>query len=250
MGVNAVSDDEGEADDGLSGIGDEIQQQQCMAPTNSDRSSSYQADYNTAIQPEWEQELNEYLRSPPPPELPSWRNLRLSEMTPDKFRLVLLPHILAAWEGHCFCANPAYQKLLSFNFDDYRIGPAALVDAEILIEELVRKKFDPRGQPTERRPDWIQTYACPKCGATCNVLYAEYSIHVSRSVVIHESQFQPASEGLYVLGFFGHVTLPELKRIKDFRFALTVEEFMDQFAAPDAVVRPLSWLRRFFKPRQ
>jgi hypothetical protein len=171
-------------------------------------------------------------------------------MTPEKFRSLLLPHIFAAWEEHCFCSNPAFQKLLSFNFDDYGIGPATLLDAEILIEELVRKRFYQRGQATERGSDWIQTCACPKCGATCKVFYAEYSIHVQRSVVIYESQSQPAARGLYVLGFFGHVTLPELKLIRDFRAASTIEEIMNQFAPSDAVARPHRWWRRFFEPRR
>jgi hypothetical protein len=242
MRVNAVSDDKGKVDVGLSGIGDECQQQY-MPSRYADDVISYQVDHNTVVQPGLEQELNEYLRPRP---LPSWSNLNVSEVTPKEFRAVLLPHILAAWEGHCFCANPAYQKLLSFNFHHYGIGPTALLDAEILIEELVRKKFNLRGQPMKYEFDTIQTYACPRCGATCDVWDAEYSAYVSRSRVIYETRFLPAPIGLCVLGFFGHATPLELKRIKDFRFASTVEEFMNQFAAPSVVVRPLSWLRRLF----
>jgi hypothetical protein len=51
-------------------------------------------------------------------------------MTPDEFQHRVLPALLAAWESACFCRCPDFLKLLSFNFEDYKIDPVALADSE------------------------------------------------------------------------------------------------------------------------
>ncbi len=72
-------------------------------------------------------------------------------MTPDEFRQAVLPQVVAAWDDHCFCTCPGFQKLVSFNFRDYGIGPTGLADSEILIDELIRQRFT-RQQELESPP--------------------------------------------------------------------------------------------------
>ena len=69
-------------------------------------------------------------------------------MTPDEFHHSILPTILTAWERGCFCHSPGFLKLVSFNFEDYGIGPMAVVDSEILIAEIIGRRFVREGQLT------------------------------------------------------------------------------------------------------
>lgn len=62
-------------------------------------------------------------------------------MTPDEFQKRILPPIFSAWEERCFCRNHSFLKLVSFDFEDYGIGPLALMDSEIVIQAIIGRRF-------------------------------------------------------------------------------------------------------------
>lgn len=148
-------------------------------------------------------------------------------MTPDEFRESLLPNIVAAWDDRCFCANPGFQKLLSFDFRDYSIGPTGLADSEILIDEIIRQRFTQRHKPDSDQGEITQAYECPQCGATCTELYAEFSISMYQSTVTFDLNPVLAAEGLYLVGFYGFKG-SEFAKINDFRPASSTEDFIRQ----------------------
>jgi len=144
-------------------------------------------------------------------------------MTPDEFRSHALPQILTAWQEGCFCASPGFRKLLSFDFQNYEIGPVGLADSEILIDSIIRKEFKSLSESGTFETTTI--YECPNCGTTCTECYADYSINMYRSTVTFDGDPAPAGEGLYLVGFYGF-NREEFARIIDFRRTESVEEFV------------------------
>lgn len=147
-------------------------------------------------------------------------------MTPDEFRQRVLPTVVAAWELACFCRSPGFLKLLSFNFEDYGVGPVGLADSEILIHEIVRGQFTREGEPTsDGMGTTQQAYRCPKCGACGTETYAEYSISMYRSFVLFDNAPKMSSTGLYLVGFYGFEQA-EFSKIHDFHQARDEDEFV------------------------
>ncbi len=151
-------------------------------------------------------------------------------MTPDEFRESVLPQIVADWDGRCFCANPGFQKLLSFSFRNYDISPSALADSEILIDAIIRQRFTQQREPRSRQGEVTQGYKCPQCGATCTELYAEFSISMYQSTVIFDLDPVLAHKGLYLVGFYGF-DRNKFGKIDDFQPAATTEDFTRQLKA-------------------
>ena len=117
-------------------------------------------------------------------------------MTPDEFRDRVLPRIVTAWDAHCLCQSPGFRKLLSFNFRDYGRRTIGLADAEILIQEIIRRTFIRQGEPTSDQGELAQVYLCPQCGGSCTELYAEFSVSMYHSCVTFDSgEPQRAAEG-------------------------------------------------------
>lgn len=108
-------------------------------------------------------------------------------MTPDEFRHRVLPTVLASWERGCFCRTPGFLKLVSFKFEDYGVAPMAVVDSEILIAEIIGKRFPREGQLTYGVAERVQAYRCPQCNARCQATYEDYSISMYRSFVLFEN---------------------------------------------------------------
>lgn len=160
------------------------------------------------------------------------RNVRPERysMTPDEFREIVLPQIVTAWNDNCFCANPIFQKLLSFNFRDYGIGPAALADSEILIDALIRQRFTQQHEPKSHQGEITQVYKCSQCQATCTELYAEFSISMYQSMVTYDQNPTLAPSGLYLVGFYGFKQ-NEFGKISDFQQASTPDDFIRQLKA-------------------
>lgn len=150
-------------------------------------------------------------------------------MTPDEFRQDVLPRIVASWSQTCFCANPGFRKLLSFDFRDYDIGPTGLADSEILIDELIRKRFIQTSDSESRPSHIIQAYQCPQCRATCRVMIEEFSISMYRSTVAFNGHPSRDGEGLYLVGFYGFKR-DDFEMIHDFRRAESIEPFTQHIA--------------------
>lgn len=150
-------------------------------------------------------------------------------MTPDEFREAVLPRIMADWEAECLCASPGFQKLLSFDFRDYGIGPVGLADTEILIDAIVRQRFLRQDKSESSSGEVQQVCICPQCQATCTERYAEFSISMYQSVVTYE-QPKLALTGLYLVGFYGFKR-DEFDKVDDFQRASTTEEFLRRLKA-------------------
>ena len=147
-------------------------------------------------------------------------------MTPDEFQKRIVPTIIAAWERGCFCRSPGFRKLVSFNFEDYGIGPVALADSEILIQEIIRGRFTRDGEAnSDGMGTSSQVYRCPKCGARCTETYAEYSVSMFRSFVIFETVPEKAASGIYLVGFRGFKQA-DFAKIRDFRLTSDEDEFL------------------------
>ena len=150
-------------------------------------------------------------------------------MTPDEFQKRILPPIFSAWEERCFCRNHSFLKLVSFDFEDYGIGPLALMDSEIVIQAIIGRRFLREGTPSYKQGSSAQVYCCPKCGARCRLTYEDYSISMWRSFVLFEAAPEKAASGLYLVGFHGF-TVANVPRIHDFRQASDEAEFLSTLA--------------------
>ena len=146
-------------------------------------------------------------------------------MTPDEFRHRVLPTVLASWERGCFCRTPGFLKLVSFKFEDYGVAPMAVVDSEILIAEIIGKRFPREGQLTYGVAERVQAYRCPQCNARCQATYEDYSISMYRSFVLFENAPEKASTGIYLVGLYGP-NLVAFPKVHDFRLAVDEAEFL------------------------
>lgn len=146
-------------------------------------------------------------------------------MTPDEFHEHVLPQVVNKWDEHCFCANPSFRKLLSFNFRDYDIGPTALIDSEMLIDAIIRQRFTKKDEPTSHQGEITLVCNCPQCEAICTELYAEFSISMHQSSVTYTDGPALAKYGLYLVGFRGF-DINEMRSIPDFQQASTPDEFI------------------------
>ena len=148
-------------------------------------------------------------------------------MTPDGFRESVLPTLKDAWQQNCFCANPAFRKLLSFNFDDYGIGPTGLADSEISIDEIIRQQFEKRESKDLGGGQVKQSFRCPQCDTTCTEHFREFSINMYQSYVLFENQPPPSPHALFLVGWFGFKS-DEFEKIHDFEMASSTDLFLQQ----------------------
>ena len=146
-------------------------------------------------------------------------------MTPDEFHETVVPEVIAAWQQHCFCASPGFQKLLSFDFRDYGIGPVALADAEILIDVIIRQRFARVGEAISGPGETIQDQICPKCQRRCTVRYDEFSINMARATVVFANPLTRATNGKYLVGFYGFKQ-DDFAKVHDFQKVATCQEFL------------------------
>jgi len=153
------------------------------------------------------------------------------QLTIAKFRSEVLPNILHAWELGCFCRNPQFRKLIASNFDDYEPRvPANLVDAEILIAELICKRFEHLGERDLLKRVGPQTWRCPQCGLPFLMTYEDYSISMYRTIVRPLDSLPIAPVGFYLIGFRSFAEF-KLTRISDFRRAESVPRFIHDLTA-------------------
>ena len=148
-------------------------------------------------------------------------------MTPDEFRESVLPAIEKAWQDQCLCDSPVFRKLVSFNFDDYGVGPTGLADAEILIDEIIRKKFEKTGDVTEEISSISQRFRCPRCGSACTEFWREFNINMSFSHVLFDKQPKRSDDAYYLVGFFGFAR-HDFANVSDFHRSPSTDDFLQR----------------------
>ena len=146
----------------------------------------------------------------------------MNSLTPDQFR----NDIVAAVKKDCRCATPGFQKIISFNFEDYGIAPTLLWDSEILIHEIIRSDFEALDEGIQRQGDSKRRYRCGVCGRTCTETYTEFSINMYRSFVLFDEDLR-ASTAEFVLGFRGF-DVNDFDRITDFSRADNLDSYLSQ----------------------
>jgi hypothetical protein len=143
---------------------------------------------------------------------------------PQEFNARVVPELLRRYDAHCFCRNPNFLKLVSFNFQDYGIGPVQLYDTEIVVEQVARKRFE----SVKRWDGGEQIDRCTQCGTEFRTRWDQYSINMDRSVMWPVEKLPVAKTGLYVTGFrYFSQYENELAKIRDFEVAKSVDAFVD-----------------------
>ena len=134
----------------------------------------------------------------------------MQPLTPDQFT----SDVVAEVKKDCRCSVPGFQKIISFNFQDYGIAPTLLWDSEILIQEIIRNGFDALDEGIQHQGVCMRRYRCPRCRRTCTETYTEYSINMYRSFVLFDDDLR-ASQAKYVLGYRGFES-KDFDKITDF----------------------------------
>lgn len=144
----------------------------------------------------------------------------------------VLPELLRRWETRCFCANPQFLKLASFDFRDYGISPTTLVDTEALVSQIVLKRFAAQGPWTKQSDGGHRHFCCPHCGRDFDVWSEEYSIAMS---VISAKPIEPivrADIGRYATSYRYFAGLErEIAFVTDYRPADSVQKYLDDLSA-------------------
>jgi hypothetical protein len=136
----------------------------------------------------------------------------------------VVPELLRRYDERCYCCNPSFLKLVSFDFRSYGIAPVSLVDAEHVIWALALRRFEPVSgwSATRERVD-----SCPQCGTRFRTRAEEYSINMQCAVMTPLEPLAAAQTGLYVSGYHYYTHAEQdLARITDFEPALSVESFV------------------------
>ena len=143
---------------------------------------------------------------------------------PQEFAARVVPELLRRYDAHCFCRNPNFLKLVSFNFQNYGIAPVQLYDTELMIEQVARKRFEPvkpwnGGEQIDR---------CRQCRTEFATHWDQYSIAMDRTTMSPVGKLPQAKTGLYVTGFrYFAKEEHELAKITDFEVAESVDAFVD-----------------------
>lgn len=148
---------------------------------------------------------------------------RSPEMEPlsySEFISDVLPHL----KNECRCGNPAFQKLISFNFEDYGIKPCSLLDSEFLIQEIVRNTFEPLEEGNHWQGESKRQFRCRICHRVCTETYSEYSISMYRSFVLFDDDLR-SERGTFVLGYRAFDD-GEFDKVSDFSIASDLSSYL------------------------
>ena len=166
----------------------------------------------------------------PSPDLP-----KKSLITSKQFLDEIVPELMRRWEVHCFCKNPHFLKLVSFNFEDYDIAPAFLADTQLVIHHVALRYLTPTSEWTSSpgTTDQKRTFCCPQCRTNFEVRSADYSINMDRTVMTPAIPLKKADVGQYVIGYVFFVGQEKgLDRITDFKLAESIEKFLEELTQP------------------
>ena len=106
--------------------------------------------------------------------------------------------------------------------------PAALLDAEFIIADIIRKHFEKTGEWTDIQGGGseIDLAVCPQCRQLLREQWEDYNIYLSRSFVTPIDGTAPASRATWVLGF-QHFQGFEPQSVHDFQRADSIEAFVN-----------------------
>lgn len=135
--------------------------------------------------------------------------------------------LIAPFASKCLCASPKFQKLVSFNFEDYTTSPISLWDSEVLIQKNIRERFTALDDWSNDVGESYRNYECPTCKRKCKEAYAEYSINMYRSYVTFEENLR--SKSVSFLTGFRSFTGTKYDGIKDFVFTADQTFYQYQF---------------------
>ena len=152
----------------------------------------------------------------------------MEPLTPDQFN----SDVVAAVKQECRCGVPGFQKIVSFNFEDYGIAPTLLWDSEILIQEVIRNGFEAIDEGIQRQGDSRRRYRCRICGRICTETYTEFSINMYRSFVLFEDDLR-AAEAKYVLGLRGFEE-KDFDKITDFQRSEDFGSYLASLTKPNS----------------
>ena len=130
------------------------------------------------------------------------------------------------YRGKCICNNTGLRSLMSFSFIDYCIGPTALADSEILIQELLRSGNENYVKTLVNDRGW--DFKCKTCGSVLREHYDEYSINMYQSFIEY---FEKGEDVVpFIVGFYGF-KIDECDKIKNFRSTSNVNTFLSYIKA-------------------
>jgi len=144
-------------------------------------------------------------------------------LTPAEFHRDVVPLLRSAWDSACFCNSEAFKRLTSFEMG----SAAAIADGQIIINEIIRKKFSADGALEDTNFEQMQRYVCPQCGSRCQVFWEQFSIKMDRYYVVWASPPALLSEALFIIGFYG---FDPPDQVRGFRRADSIDQFVAALA--------------------
>jgi hypothetical protein len=148
-------------------------------------------------------------------------------LTPNEFSERIVPELLRRWENHCFCRSPKFIKLVSFNFKDYGNSPMSLIDAELMIGNIIFKRFEPVSGWVDSAGGSDRVDRCPQCAEIFQSRWDQYSISMDRTTARPRNPLPIAPIGDYTVAIhYFRGGEESLRQIKDFRVADSVEDFI------------------------
>jgi hypothetical protein len=147
-------------------------------------------------------------------------------MTFAEYDLQVLPKLVAQWRERCFCSSSQFCKLISYNFADYGHNTSTLLDAELLIDVFLRKRFKSFGKAVEIRGAFIQELQCPQCSAQFREESEQFGIAMWRTFAHRVDCSMPSVVGRYLLGFRGFQGFdPAI--VTDFRPSSSLQSYLN-----------------------
>lgn len=139
----------------------------------------------------------------------------------------VLPEIIRRWEAHCFCENPQFLKLISFDFHDYHIAPTMLIDTDRVVGEIIMRRFRPVDDWMKGHEGSTRTFCCPQCSCQFKVWGEDYSIAMWVHKATPTKPIDVAEIGRFAAGYYIYSGQEhELSKITDFRPAESIETFL------------------------
>jgi hypothetical protein len=156
-------------------------------------------------------------------------------ITPEEFVRDVVPELQRRWAERCYCANPAFVKLVSFDFRDYGVAPMQMADAEAVIRYVIFERFIPVRAWVDSDGGSDRLDRCPQCASVFQSRFDQYSISMERTTS-HPIEPRPkAAVGYFVVGFryFAH-SQDALARVTDFERASSVADFIERLSGGTA----------------
>jgi hypothetical protein len=148
----------------------------------------------------------------------------MPQLSPQAFAADVLPLLTDCWKRRCFCINPGFLKLLSFDFRDYSNTPAELLDSNMVWSEIIGKHFEPAREWSEVDGEPRRVFRCPQCGLEMLSRSQDYSINMWPTISRPVDERTVAVKGLYIVGIH-YIQGFDPHKVGDFELAESTEQF-------------------------